>query len=167
MAGALHGVRVVELGSGIPTAFAARLLGDLGAEVVKAEPPEGDPLRGAEPLLDDGTSLLFEQCNWGKRSVVGDGAGLLAGADVVIAPPDALPAPPAELLAAHPALTVTTVAGFGADGPWSGWAATDLILQATGGIMQISGTSDREPLKHGLQQSLWCGVQPAAPQRLL
>ncbi len=162
MAGALHGVRVVELGSGIPTAFAARLLGDLGAEVVKAEPPEGDPLRGAEPLLDDGTSLLFEQCNWGKRSVVGDGAGLLAGADVVIAPPDALPAPPAELLAAHPALTVTTVAGFGADGPWSGWAATDLILQATGGIMQISGTSDREPLKHGLQQSLWCGGLNAA-----
>ena len=162
MADALQGVRVVELGSGIPTAFAARLLGDLGAEVVKAEPPEGDPLRGAEPLLDDGTSLLFEQCNWGKRSVVGDGAGLLAGADVVIAPPDALPAPPAELLAAHPALTVTTVAGFGADGPWSGWAATDLILQATGGIMQISGTSDREPLKHGLQQSLWCGGLNAA-----
>ena len=87
MADALHGVRVVELGSGIPTAFAARLLGDLGAEVVKAEPPEGDPLRGAEPLLENGTSLLFEQCNWGKRSVVGDGAGLLAGADVVIAPP--------------------------------------------------------------------------------
>jgi crotonobetainyl-CoA:carnitine CoA-transferase CaiB-like acyl-CoA transferase len=160
--GALEGVRVVELGSGIPTAFAARLLGDLGADVVKAEPPEGDPLRGAEPLLEDGTSLLFELCNWGKRSVVGDGAALLAGADAVIATPDALPAPPAELVAEHPALTVTTVAAFGAGGPWSGWAATDLVLHATGGIMQISGTSDREPLKHGLQQSLWCGGLNAA-----
>ena len=57
---------------------------------------------------------------------------------------------------------MTTVAGFGARGPWSGWAATDLVLQATGGIMQISGTSDREPLKHGLQQSLWCGGLNAA-----
>jgi crotonobetainyl-CoA:carnitine CoA-transferase CaiB-like acyl-CoA transferase len=162
VAGALESVRIVELGSGIPTAFAARLLGDLGAAVVKAEPPEGDPLRRAEPLLEDGTSLLFELCNWGKRSVVGDGAALLAGADAVIATPDALPAAPAELVAAHPALTVTTVAGFGAHGPWSDWAATDLILQATGGIMQISGTSDREPLKHGLQQSLWCGGLNAA-----
>ena len=162
---ALEGVRIVELGSGIPTAFAARLLGDLGAEVVKIEPPGGDPLRAAEPRTADGTSLLFELCNWGKRSVCdppAHGAALLAGADAVIAPPDALPAPPAELLAAHPALIVTTVAGFGARGPWSGWAATDLILQATGGIMQISGTSDREPLKHGLQQSLWCGGLNAA-----
>ncbi len=160
--GALGGVRVVELGSGIATAFAARLLGDLGADIVKVEPQEGDPLRRAEPLLEDGTSLLFELCNWGKRSVVSDGAALLAGADAVIATPDALPATPAELVAAHPGLTVTTVAAFGATGPLSHWTATDLILQATGGIMQISGTSDREPLKHGLQQTLWCGGLNAA-----
>ena len=118
---------------------------------------------GAEPLLDDGTSLLFELCNWGKRSVVGDRRRAARGRRRVIAPPDALPAPPAELARARtPRSSVTTVAGFGADGPWSGWAATDLILQATGGIMQISGTSDREPLKHGLQQTLWCGGLNAA-----
>jgi crotonobetainyl-CoA:carnitine CoA-transferase CaiB-like acyl-CoA transferase len=160
--GALDGLRVVELGSGIATAFAARLLGDLGAEVVKVEPPEGDPLRTAEPCLADGTSLLFELCNWGKRSVTGDPAALLAGADAVIAPPEALPAPPDELVAAHPGLVITTVSGFGMTGPLSGWQATDLILQATGGIMQISGTSDREPLKHGLRQALWCGGLNAA-----
>jgi crotonobetainyl-CoA:carnitine CoA-transferase CaiB-like acyl-CoA transferase len=162
VAGALDGLRVVELGSGVATAFAARLLGDLGADVVKAEPAGGDPMRSAAPLLADGTSLLFELCNWGKRSVHGDAAALLAGADAVIAPPEALPAPAAELVARHPALVVTTVAGFGASGPLSGWQATDLILQATGGIMQISGTSDREPLKHGLQQALWCGGLNAA-----
>jgi crotonobetainyl-CoA:carnitine CoA-transferase CaiB-like acyl-CoA transferase len=158
----LDGLRVVELGSGIATAFAARLLGDLGADVVKVEPPGGDPLRAAEPRLADGTSLLFELCNWGKRCVEGDPGALLAGADAVIAPPDALPAPPAELVAAHPRLVVTTVSGFGTTGPWAGWLASDLVLQATGGIMQISGTSDREPLKHGLQQTLWCGGLNAA-----
>jgi crotonobetainyl-CoA:carnitine CoA-transferase CaiB-like acyl-CoA transferase len=160
--GALGGLRVVELGSGIATAFAARLLGDLGADVVKLEPPEGDPLRGAEPRLADGTSLLFELCNWGKRSVVADAAELVAGADAVIATPEALPAPPAELVARSPALTVTTVSGFGMTGPLRDWQATDLVLQATGGIMRISGTTDREPLKHGLRNTLWCGGLNAA-----
>ena len=54
VSGALRGLRVVELGSAIPTAFAARLLGDLGAEVVKVEPPEGDALRDAEPIVSAG-----------------------------------------------------------------------------------------------------------------
>jgi crotonobetainyl-CoA:carnitine CoA-transferase CaiB-like acyl-CoA transferase len=166
MAGALEGLRIVELGSGIATAYAARLLGDLGADVVKVEPAGGDPLRSSEPRLGDGTSLLFELCNWGKRSVAGDAGELLAAADAVIATPEGLPAPPAELLARHPGLVVTTVAGFGMTGPLSAWQATDLILQATGGIMQISGTSDREPLKHGLQQALWCGGLNAASATL-
>ncbi len=123
---ALEGVRIVELGSGIPTAFAARLLGDLGAEVVKVEPPGGDPLRAAEPRSADGTSLLFELCNWGKRSVCdppAHGAALLAGADAVIAPPGraARPARRARRRAScphrHDGRRVRRAAARGADGP--------------------------------------------------
>ena len=162
---ALDGVRVVELGSGIPTAFAARLLGDLGADVVKVEPPGGDPLRGAEPLLEDGTSLLFELCNWGKRSVV-TRPPTAPGSSPAPTPSSPRrtrcpPRPPSSSPRTRRSRSRPSP-GSAPAGPWSGWAATDLILQATGGIMQISGTSDREPLKHGLQQSLWCGGLNAA-----
>jgi crotonobetainyl-CoA:carnitine CoA-transferase CaiB-like acyl-CoA transferase len=65
----LSGLRVLELGSDVSLAFAARLLADLGAEVLRAELPKGDPLRRAAPLLESGESALFAYLNSGKRAL--------------------------------------------------------------------------------------------------
>jgi crotonobetainyl-CoA:carnitine CoA-transferase CaiB-like acyl-CoA transferase len=176
--GALDGVRVLELGASVAAAFAARLLADLGADVVKVEPAAGDPLRAAAPFGRDraGTprSALFEYANWGKRGVVlepafpgTDGAlrDLALRADIVLGALGALEehgTSAAALRDAAPRLVVTTVSDFGAGGPLEDWQATDLVLYATSGMMQISGTADREPLKHGLRQSVWLGGLNAA-----
>lgn len=67
--GPLADVRVVEIGSDAALAFGARLLADLGAEVIKVEPPQGDALRCAQPLTAGGESVLFAYLNYGKRIV--------------------------------------------------------------------------------------------------
>src|SRR6201986_4135587 len=87
-------IRVVERASSVAAAYCGRLLGMLGAEVIKLEPPEGDPMRRAAPLLhaEDGerVSALFEYLNAFKAGVVVDpddpegAAGRIAGADVLI-----------------------------------------------------------------------------------
>jgi crotonobetainyl-CoA:carnitine CoA-transferase CaiB-like acyl-CoA transferase len=178
---ALAGVRVLELGAGIAGPYGARLLGDLGAEIVKIERPGvGDRLRGKPPFADpvDGVSrgLLFEYLNWGKRSVeldlsdtgsrqrLGD---LVRWADIVLV--SLSPArvrqfglTPEVLLGWNRGAVVTLVSNFGHSGPYRDWVATDLVFQAMGGIMQISGTADRNPIKPGLNQSLYCAGINAA-----
>ena len=166
----LDDVVVVEVGSGISGAFAARILGDLGASVTKVEPPGGDPLRDpAAPGGVDGT--LFEYLNWNKSSVVldlTDPAGrdrlreLVAATDVVVTSLD----PPVarslgltvdEMRAWNPSAVVTSVTSFGADGPYADDAASELVLQAMGGVMAVSGTTAGGPLKRGLRQSTFYG----------
>ena len=92
MAGALKGIRVVEAGTGVAPAYCGRLLAGLGADVIKLEPPEGDPLRREGPfpgdVPDPERSGLFLHLNTGKRSVLRTGptelSSLLPGADVLI-----------------------------------------------------------------------------------
>ena len=67
-----------------------------------------------------------------------------------------------RLLEWNPNLVVTSVTNFGQTGPYAAYGATDLVLHAMGGVMQISGRVDREPLKHGLQQALFCAGLNAA-----
>ena len=179
--GALAGVLVVELGHGIAGPFATRLLGDLGADVIKIEEPRvGDFARRLEPLVVDDSgsecSVLFEFLNWNKRSValdLRDEGGrdsirrLAARADIVLdcfrpGRLDEWGLGHASLRALNPRLVVTSLTNFGQEGPRSDWAASDLVVQAMSGIMQISGTSDREPLKQGLRQSLYCAGINAA-----
>jgi crotonobetainyl-CoA:carnitine CoA-transferase CaiB-like acyl-CoA transferase len=174
-AGALEGVVVLDLGHGIAGPFAARLLGDLGADVVKVEEPGGgDFARGLEPFCVDDrgerVSALFELLNWNKRSVALDLhepaarlqlRRLAREADIVIASlrPSTLERwelDAASLRADNPRLVVTTVSNFGASGPYRDWLGSDLVFQAMGGVAQISGAADREPLKRGLRQTLWC-----------
>jgi crotonobetainyl-CoA:carnitine CoA-transferase CaiB-like acyl-CoA transferase len=179
--GALDGVRVLELGHGIAAPFAARLLGDLGAEVVKLEKPgTGDLARRLPPLDADAPeperSLLFQYLNWNKRSVALD-LGLASshdalrrwveGSDIVFESfvPGTLERwgiGIERLLEWNPRLVLVSVSNFGRSGPYAGYAASDLVLQAMSGIMHISGRVDRPPLKHGLAQSAYCAGLNAA-----
>ena len=149
----LDGVRVVDL-AGEPAAMASRVLADMGADVVKVEPPEGDPLRQVGPFEgggESGRSLRFAAWNAGKRSLAcgpGDARldAVLAGADIVIQTPgwpgvlevDPSRAPQAVWVRATP---------FGADGPAAGRRASDLGVMASSGNMYVTGFPDRAPVR--------------------
>jgi len=179
--GALSGMRVLDLSHGIAGPFAARLLGDYGADVIKIERPDtGDFARTLAPLKQDAMfpeqSLLFQYLNWNKRSLALDLKlaknqpliqQLVEQSDVVIESfrPGCLEKwglGVDQLLAWKPKLVVTSITNFGQVGPYAQYAASDLTLQAMSGIMQISGQVDREPLKHGLSQSFYCAGLTAA-----
>lgn len=179
--GALDGVRVLDLSHGIAGPFAARLLGDFGADVIKIEKPgTGDFARFLEPLKSNAPapeqSLLFQYLNWNKRSVALDlrtpGVRpvlkrLVETSDIVIESfrPGTLDGwgfGVDQMLEWNPRVVVTSVTNFGQTGPYANYRASDLVLQAMSGIMQISGRVDREPLKHGLSQSYYCAGLNAA-----
>lgn len=163
------GPRVVELGSGISAAYAARLLGDFGAAVVKVEAPStGDATRHAGPFAGDvpnaEASGLFLYLNFNKRSVTLDvtapaGAALLARllaeADVLIenlgpGRLDALPLPDGAL---RDHLVICSISPYGQDGPKAAYAASEISAYASGGMLYITGDGAREPVKHGLNQA--------------
>jgi crotonobetainyl-CoA:carnitine CoA-transferase CaiB-like acyl-CoA transferase len=150
----LEGVRVVDL-SGEPAQLGGRILADLGAEVVKVEPPGGDPLRRVGPFIgerrDAEASLRFAAWNAGKTSVVCRADSpeldeLLAGADVVIDTPGfpgALQVSPSRA----PQAVWVRVTPFGLSGPRAYWRASDLGVLAASGNMAGTGFPDREPLR--------------------
>jgi crotonobetainyl-CoA:carnitine CoA-transferase CaiB-like acyl-CoA transferase len=151
----LSGLRVVDC-TVDRGELASRLLGDLGAEVVKVEPPGGSPARGTAPVRR-GVSLAFAVRNAGKRGVVldlADGADverfheLLDHADVLVTSA-AEPAPgldARDLAVRHPHLVVGALLPFGLDGPYADWAATDATLAASGGFAFKAGIPEDSPL---------------------
>ncbi len=163
----MNGYVVVDLSTGIAGAYCTKLLADGGAQVIKVEPPEGDPLRrwsasGAD-VGEDGA--LFSFLAGAKHSVVADPEtdvdlvdGLLADADAVVwsrgsrlaERPDFSPA---DIHRRHPHLTVTSITPFGLDGPWRDRPATEFTLQAwSGGIVALGrGSPDRAPVYVGGQ----------------
>ncbi|QIL73961.1 CoA transferase (plasmid) [Diaphorobacter sp. HDW4B] len=169
---ALAGVRVVELAGNHAAQFAARLLGDFGAQVLKVERPTGDPLRQEGPAIPGSAhSALFEYLNWNKQSLVLDPSDvadaetvtkLLAAADILVfgwGPTETANTwglTPQLLHERFPHLSIVAVSDFGWDGPEANWQGGDLVLQAMGGIMSFSGLQNREPLKPGLRQSAYC-----------
>ena len=164
---ALDGFVVVDLSTGIAGGYCTKLLADGGAEVIKVEAPEGDPLRRwsvsrAEIAPgDDGALFSFLACS--KHSVVADPEtdanfvnALLADADAVVWSPGSAVAgmfAPAEIHRAHPHLTVSAITPFGLDGPWKDRPATEFTLQAwSGGIVGLGrGSADRAPVFVGGQ----------------
>jgi len=161
--GPLDGYLVVDLSSGIAGAYCTKLLADGGAQIVKVEEPEGDPLRrwsasGAEiPADGDGALFTFLACS--KHSVVADAAAdlefintLLADADAVVWSLGSI-LTPADIHRAHPHLTVTAITPFGLEGPWRDRPATEFTLQAwSGGIVGLGrGSPDRAPVFVGGQ----------------
>ncbi len=161
---ALEGLRVVELGAGIPAAYATKLLADLGADVIKVEPPGGDPLRlhgpfpNDEPDPETGTLHLFLNAN--KRGVTADLEAdegrsrlldLACHADLVVhnlAPSDLerLRIEHPDLEAMRPGLVMVSITPFGYDTPHRDWRGNSLVTQAASGLVHRIGDPGREPL---------------------
>jgi len=149
----LRGYRVVDL-TVERGELCARLLADLGADVVKVEAPGGSPARRIPPC-HGGVGLFWALRNAGKRGVVLDLPAerarldaLLATSDVVVLSAGAGEAPvePDELHQAHPHLVVTAISPYGLVGPWAGRHATEGVLAATGTIAWKAGSRARDPL---------------------
>src|SRR3989304_6348466 len=163
--GALAGVRVLDLTRVLAGPYCTMFLGDLGAEVVKVEQPGvGDDTRGWGPPFAGGESAYFLCTNRNKKSITVDfksheGVALIRQlserADVLIenfrpGAMDRLGLGEAQLRAANPKLIYASLSGFGADGPMSDVPGYDLIVQAWGGLMSITGMPDGEPTKVGV-----------------
>ena len=157
--GPLAGVRVLDLTSVVMGPSATRLLAELGADVVKLEPPEGDSLRRVGPWRNPGMGPLFLQANAGKRGVVLDlkteegraTALALAGlADVFVsnirpAALSRLGLDAATMRAAHPRLIHCLAVGYGSDGPNAGQPVYDDLMQAASGIAGLFAAIDGAP----------------------
>ncbi|BEQ16453.1 CoA transferase [Desulfoferula mesophila] len=165
----MTGYRVLELG-GQESLFAGKLLADLGATVIKVEPPDGDPARLLGPLAPGvaapEASLLWQSLNTGKQGVtldLGRRQGrelflrLAVTADVVIEGPG--PGGLAELglgyetlCQARPELILVSITPFGDSGPYRDYAADDLVIWALSGLLYICGDPDRPPVRISLPQ---------------
>ena len=160
---------VVELARVLAGPWAGQLLADLGAEVIKVESLGGDETRGwGPPSIDngDGTrdAAYFHACNRGKQSIAVDLAKpegreivvkLAAEADVVIEnfKVDGLRKFGLDydtLSAANPRLVYCSITGFGQDGPYKARPGYDFMIQAMGGIMDLTGDADGSPHKVGV-----------------
>ncbi len=163
----LDGVRVLELATDVAGPFTAKLLADFGAEVIKVEPPGGDPARAHGPFPDDQPdpeqSALFLYLNANKRGLVADldepadraiVADLAARSDVIIESLtpghlDRVGLGFETLRARNPAAVLTSVTPFGQDGPYASYTGADIVTYAMGGPMFGTGVADREPVKLG------------------
>lgn len=170
VAGALDGVTVVDLTSGVAGAYAGKLLADLGAQVILVEPAAGSPLRARPPFAPGDTSgALFRYLSGGKLSVVpgqadgtaeADLADLLWAADVVLS--DGTSPWQPLLSAAPPGAVEVDFSPYGRTGPYAGWKGSDLATWALGGYLYFTGAPDREPLVvPGSQSGLHAGAHGA------
>jgi formyl-CoA transferase len=163
--GPLDGIRVLDLTRVVAGPYCSMFLGDLGAEVVKVEQPGfGDDTRGWGPPFTGGESAYYLCINRNKQSITLDlksteGVELLRQmtevADVVIenfrpGTMERLGLGEQELRQFNPRLIYASLTGFGADGPMSDWPGYDLIVQAWGGLMSITGAPEGEPVKVGV-----------------
>lgn len=177
---ALDDIRVLDLTQDLG-GYCTKLLADLGADVIKIEPPMGDPARSVPPFYHDdaGTerSLYFFNLNTNKRSVVLDLASvegrdtlykLVPTADIIVesfAPGylNSLGLGYDALTMLRPDIILTSVTGFGQTGPHAGFFTSDMISVAMGGIMWLAGSPDDPPnLPPCYQGHVSAGIQAAA-----
>lgn len=170
----LRDVRVLDLSQGIAGGYCTAILRELGASVVKCEPPGGEWTRRLDPIVN-GTPALFASVNAGKRSIVIDlkaasGADLMkraaARADVLVESmrPGVmarLGLAPDVLRDCNPALVHTSITGFGETGPWAGRPAVDVIAQALGGLLAATGARGGDPVRAPLVADLHSGALAA------
>jgi formyl-CoA transferase len=164
MAGPLQGLKVLELGQLIAGPFAAKTLGDFGADVIKVEPPgTGDPLRHWR-MLKDGTSVWWQVQSRNKRSIALDLKNpeaqdivrrLARESDVLIENfrPGALEGwglGPDKLLEANPRLIVLRISGYGQTGPYRDRPGFGVVAEAMGGMRHLTGEPGRVPVRVGV-----------------
>lgn len=160
----LSGIRVLELGQLIAGPFAAKMLGEFGAEVIKIEPPgKGDPLRNWR-LIHDGTSVWWQVQSRNKKSVSLDLRkpeaqdlirALVKDIDVVVEnfKPGTMEGWGLgweELRAINPRLVMLRVSGYGQTGPYRDLPGFGAIGEAMGGLRHLSGEPDRTPVRVGV-----------------
>jgi crotonobetainyl-CoA:carnitine CoA-transferase CaiB-like acyl-CoA transferase len=164
----LNGIRVLDLTHMLSGPYGAMILADLGAETIKVEPLQGERTRAllaSDPEHSlDGVGVYYITLNRNKRSVavnLKSEAGLavfydlVRRADVVISNfaagvPERLKIDYATLSEINPAIVTCTVTGFGSDGPRPDRPAFDLVAQAMGGGMSITGTDPGHPVRSGI-----------------
>lgn len=165
-AGALQGLKVVDLTRVLAGPLCTQILADHGAQVLKVEPPAGDETRKlGPPYTPAGQSAYFSALNRGKQSIRLDLSGqegqevlhgLLAEADVLVE--NFLPGTLERwglgyeqvLAARYPRLVLCSISGFGADGPLGGLPGYDAVLQAACGLMSINGSEGSGATKVGI-----------------
>jgi len=159
----LAGVRVVEFCTTAAGPFSAMLLADMGADVVKIEPPAGDSFRQWPPL-NAGYSENFASLNRNKRSAVLDlknpadlalARRLILESDVVVennrpGVMDRLGLGYESLAVERPSLLFCSISAYGQSGPRSNEGGFDLTIQASGGVMSVTGEPDGAPVKCGV-----------------
>ncbi|MEO0694407.1 MAG: CaiB/BaiF CoA-transferase family protein, partial [Pseudomonadota bacterium] len=168
MSAPLAGLKVVELARILAGPWAGQTLGDLGAEVIKIESPEGDDTRRwGPPFVEregDRSAAYFHSCNRGKQSIalnLGDpgdlevALDLIAEADVLIENfkvgglvKFGLDYP--SVSTANPSLIYCSITGFGQDGPYAHRAGYDYIIQGMSGLMSVTGDPSGQPQKVGV-----------------
>src|SRR6267142_5616620 len=160
----LQGILVIELANFIAGPLAGTLLADMGADVVKIEPPKGDMGR-AMPPQTQGESVSFVALNRNKRSLVLDLKRpeardillkLAAKSDVFLEAyrPGALEKiglGAADVKAVNPKIVYTSVSGFGQSGPYRRRAGVNLIIEAFSGALSVTGEPDKMPTRPGIQ----------------
>lgn len=163
---ALRGVRVVEWATEITGPYCTKLFADLGAEVIKIEAPDGDPLRRRTIGDRSDADALFKFLNAGKRSIVGtaldDMEALIVSADVFV---DSLG--PGELdrealLQRAPHLVIVALSPYGLTGPYRDRPATEFTIQAESGTLALRGRPDQPPIQAGGRVFEWVMASYAA-----
>jgi len=164
MTAALHGIRVLDLSQGAAGPTCAMALGDLGADILKVEPPGGEWGRALGPPFVGGVAASFLGMNRNKRSIVVD-LKQRDGHDVVLrlaescdvavesfrpGVADRLGVGYEEMSARNPRLVYVAISAFGQKGPWRDRPGVDGVAQAVGGIMSVTGTEGGPPVKVGV-----------------
>jgi formyl-CoA transferase len=165
MAGPLAGARVLDLSRVLAGPYAAMLLGDMGAEVIKVEQPgEGDETRGWGPPWAGGESAYYLSVNRNKRGITlnlkhADARRVLlelvARSDVLIenfkrGTLERMDLADDLLWQANPGLIHASISGFGTEGPYRDFPGYDFVVQAMSGVMAITGDAEGEPMKVGV-----------------
>ncbi|MEO2167347.1 MAG: CoA transferase [bacterium] len=178
MNGPLAGIRVVELADETGE-YAGKLLGGLGAEVIKVEAPGGEGSRAIRPFRPGalGESYWFLYANTSKQSLVLDlaraaGAAafrkLVAGADILVETRgpgvlESLRLGPEELRMGNERLVIARISGFGQDGPRRDWLSSDLVATALSGAAHTTGWPDEPPVSlAGYPACVMAGLSAAA-----
>lgn len=160
----LDGLRVLDLTTFLSGPFCTQVLADLGADVVKVEPPNGDSSRHIPPHFVGDDSAYFLANNRNKRSIVANLKDdddialvrrLIATADVVVdnyrpGVLTRLGLDPQQLCKEHPSLIWASISGFGQTGAWKDRPAYDMIVQAESGVMSLTGEPGRQSVRLGI-----------------